>query len=39
MKPAAGDCAQKKEFRLKQTKKRVTLLNCSENRLDQIEAI
>lgn len=31
-------CSEK-EFRLKQTKKRVTLLNCSENRLDQIEAI
>ena len=27
------------EFLLKQTKKRVTLLNCSENRSDQIEAI
>jgi len=39
LKPAAGDCAQKKEFLLKQTKKRVTLLNCSENRSDQIEAI
>ncbi|SPX09814.1 Qin prophage [Escherichia coli] len=36
---AAGDCAQKKEFLLKQTKKRLTLLNCSENRSDQIEAI
>ncbi len=39
LKPAAEDCAQKKEFRLKQTKKRVTLLNCSESRSDQIEAI
>ncbi|WP_407229235.1 YlcI/YnfO family protein [Escherichia coli] len=31
-------CSEK-EFLLKQTKKRVTLLNCSENRSDQIEAI